>query len=84
MTTPTPARQPHPQRKHRAYLTKWERSLLSSVMSAYQSADFNCGASEDEMMSVSCLKVGNNDVHLNMRCGSCKFYERFEKMMGKF
>jgi len=65
------------------YLSQWERVLLSSVMSAYQSADFNCGASDDEMKSVKCLKFGNNDIHLNMSCRTCKYYKRFERMMSK-
>ena len=65
------------------YLSKWERSLLSSVMSAYQSADFNCGANDDEMESVSCPKFMSNDIHLDIPCRTCKYYKRFEKMMEK-
>lgn len=65
------------------YLTQWERSLLSFILSAYQSADFNCGADDEELQSVNCPKCGNNDIHLDIPCIKCRYYERFEKMMSK-
>jgi hypothetical protein len=57
--------------------SQWELELLSAILSSYEGADFNCGASEDELIEVSCLKAGNNNIHLDIACGNCKYYRRF-------
>ncbi len=66
-----------------SYLSQWERRLLSSIMSAYQSADFNCGANDEEMVEVKCPKYGNDDIHLDIPCFKCKYLKRFEKLLSK-
>ena len=65
------------------YFSKWESSLLTAILSAYQSADFNCGSTEEEMKFVSCPKAGNSDIHLDVPCDGCKYYKRFSKLMKK-
>jgi hypothetical protein len=63
--------------------TQWEITLLSNLLSRYEESDFNCGATEKEQKNAKCPKVGNDDIHLNLPCGPCKYRKRFVKLCDK-
>lgn len=65
-------------------MTEWEKSLVLSLLSRYESGDFNCGADISEMKLVGCCKaLDTGDTYLNLPCDECKFRKRFLKLKYK-
>lgn len=62
--------------------TQWEIELLSILLSRYEESNFNCGAFEEEQISVKCPKL-DDDIHLDIPCKGCKYRKRFVTLCDK-
>jgi hypothetical protein len=63
--------------------TQWEIELLSTLLTQYESGDFNCGASEKELKKVGCPKFESDDVFFQLPCNNCVYRKRFQRLDNK-